>query len=85
MLQPMLTVLEAARRLNREPETVRRWIRSGRLPARKIGTRHFIEESDLLNLVSLETLPLPRAWQKTFWGVPMPNVIGWLRASRTLH
>ncbi len=42
-----LTVPEAARRIGRNPETIRRWIRAGKLPARKIGTQHLIEESDL--------------------------------------
>jgi uncharacterized protein len=43
----MLTVPEAAKRANRDPETVRRWIRAGKLPARKVGTQHLIEEDDL--------------------------------------
>ncbi len=43
----MLTVPEAAERVHRKPETVRRWIREGRLRARKIGTQHVIEERDL--------------------------------------
>ncbi len=41
----MLTVPEAARRTKRDPETVRRWIRSGRLKATKIGTQHLIRSS----------------------------------------
>jgi excisionase family DNA binding protein len=43
----MLTVPQAARRVGRNPETIRRWIRAGRLPARKVGTQHVIEEQDL--------------------------------------
>jgi excisionase family DNA binding protein len=43
----MLTVPEVARRVGRNPETVRRWIREGKLPARKIGTQHVIDEDDL--------------------------------------
>jgi len=43
----MLTVPEAAGRAGRDPETVRRWIRLGKLRARKVGTQHVIEESDL--------------------------------------
>jgi excisionase family DNA binding protein len=43
----MLTVPEAARRAGRDPETIRRWIRGGKLRARKIGTQHVIEERDL--------------------------------------
>jgi excisionase family DNA binding protein len=43
----MLTVPEAARVARRDPETVRRWIRAGRLTARKVGTQHLIDEDDL--------------------------------------
>ena len=43
----MLTVPEAAKRVHRRPETVRRWIREGKLRASKIGTQHVIEERDL--------------------------------------
>jgi uncharacterized protein len=42
-----LTVPEAARRVGRNPETVRRWIREGRLRAHKVGTQHVIDEADL--------------------------------------
>jgi uncharacterized protein len=44
----MLTVPEAARRTGRHPETIRRWIREGRLRAHKVGTQHLIEPDDLL-------------------------------------
>lgn len=47
----MLTVPEAARQIGRNPETVRRWIRAGKLPASKVGTQHVIDEDDLTNLV----------------------------------
>jgi excisionase family DNA binding protein len=43
----MLTVPEVARRVGKHPETIRRWIREGRLPAAKIGTQHVIDEDDL--------------------------------------
>ncbi len=46
-----LTVPEAARRIGRNPETVRRWIRAGKLPAWKVGTQHLIDEDDLTNVV----------------------------------
>lgn len=45
-----LTVPEAARQIGRNPETVRRWIRAGKLPASKVGTQHVIDEDDLTNL-----------------------------------
>ncbi len=81
-----LTVPEAARRIGRNPETVRRWIREGRLPATKVGTQHVIEENDLeIALGPAEQLPAPGAWSRTFWGAPMPNVVEALRRSRTGH
>lgn len=43
----MLTVPEVARRVGKHPETIRRWIREGKLPATKIGTQHIIDEDDL--------------------------------------
>ena len=57
MLQRMLTVPQAAKRTRRNPETIRRWIREGRLPARKIGSQHVIEEADLDGLFAAEVLP----------------------------
>jgi excisionase family DNA binding protein len=42
-----LTVPEAARRVGRNPETVRRWIREGKLTSTKVGTQHMINEADL--------------------------------------
>jgi excisionase family DNA binding protein len=81
----MLTVPQAARRVGRNPETVRRWIREGRLVARKIGTQHVIEEQDLDDLVGDEMLPLPPEWGKTATGEPMPNVVRAIRLSREGH
>jgi excisionase family DNA binding protein len=43
----MLTVPEAARIAGKNPETIRRWIRSGKLRAQKFGTQHVISEVDL--------------------------------------
>jgi excisionase family DNA binding protein len=74
----MLTVPEAARRADRNPETIRRWIRAGRLAARKIGTQHVIEESDLDAVLrpSSNMAPLPEAWQTLPSGAPAPD---WVR------
>lgn len=55
----MLTVPEAARRVARDPETVRRWIRAGKLTAWKIGTQHVIDEDDLALLVGPANLLSP--------------------------
>lgn len=84
----MLTVPEAAKRVRRDPETVRRWIRAGKLRARKIGTQHFIEEDDLVAVTrTAEMLPVPKSWgwDRTFDGKPMPNVVEWIRRSREGH
>jgi excisionase family DNA binding protein len=81
----MMTVPEAAQRSGRNPETIRRWIRSGRLPARKIGTQHLIEEADLAALVEAGSVPLPKGWDRTMTGEPMPDVIGAIRVSRSTH
>jgi excisionase family DNA binding protein len=79
----VITVPEAARRTGKNPETIRRWIREGRLPARKIGTQHVIEEADLTSMnVGYETLPVPDSWRATSTGEPMPNVLAALRRSR---
>jgi len=42
-----VTVEEAARRLDRSIEQVRRYLREGRLPGRRIGQQWFIEEGAL--------------------------------------
>jgi len=81
----MLTVPEAAKRLAKNPETIRRWIRSGRLPARKIGTQHVIEEEDLERLQDAEVLPLPASWTRTWTGEPMPNWVSMVRQDRDEH
>jgi excisionase family DNA binding protein len=78
----MLTVPEAARRTRRDPETVRRWIRSGRLKATKIGTQHLIDEDDLAGLEMKSTLPLPAGWRRTATREKMPDVLAAIRSSR---
>lgn len=79
----MLTVPEAARRTKRDPETVRRWIRSGRLRATRVGTQHLIDEDDLARITSNTGLPLPTSWRKTETGESMPDVLAAIRSSRT--
>ncbi len=83
----MITVPEAARRAGKDPETIRRWIRTGRLRSSKVGTQHVIEEADLEALLDVEELPVPAAWgwDETFWGQPMPNVVAAVRRSRAGH
>ena len=82
----MLTVPEAARRARRNPETIRRWIRSGRLRASKVGTQHVIEEEALAEVLADDgTSPLPEEWKTTFWGAPMPDWVKILRRQRDEH
>lgn len=83
----MLTVPEAARRTGRNPETIRRWIRSGRLRATRVGTQHIIDEADL-DAVSGDpgTTPLP-SWLEAPLadGRPQPNWERLVRDSRASH
>jgi excisionase family DNA binding protein len=83
----MLTVPEAAKRAGRNPETIRRWIREGKLRARKVGTQHVLEEADLDEALGAfeDTVELPAEWQRTFWGGPMPDVVVAVRRSRAEH
>jgi excisionase family DNA binding protein len=84
----MITVPEAAKRVGRNPETIRRWIREGKLRSTKVGTQHVLEERDLDALVdeASSRLPIPADWQRTFWGGPMPDVVAAVaRRSRARH
>lgn len=79
----MITVAEAAARVGRDPETVRRWIRSGRLRATKVGTHHLIDEADLVAMAEAHaSLPLPEAWRRTWTGEPMPDWVRSIHRSR---
>lgn len=76
----MLTVPEAARMVGRNPETVRRWIREGKLPAHKIGTQHVIDEGDLGRLMkargaAARRQPFPAAWHPEA-NDPLPAIVG---------
>ena len=77
----MLTVPEVARRLNRDPETVRRWIRTGKLRARRVGTQHIVDDEDLAALIRSPG-SVPPGWMTTATGEPMPDILNALRTSR---
>ncbi|MBA2455015.1 MAG: helix-turn-helix domain-containing protein [Nocardioidaceae bacterium] len=47
----MVDVREAAALAARTPETIRRWVWSGRLPARRRGRRLIVARDDVLRLV----------------------------------
>jgi excisionase family DNA binding protein len=83
----MLTVPEAARRTGKNPETIRRWIREGRLRAHKVGTQHVFEEEDLADALGLTpaSMALPEQWKHTFWGGPMPDWAAIVRQDRDEH
>jgi excisionase family DNA binding protein len=83
----MLTVPEAARRAGKNPETIRRWIREGKLRSRKVGTQHILEEADLEAIVggADDVVELPPEWQEAFWGGPMPDWTGIIRRQRSEH
>ncbi len=78
----MSTVTQAARRLCRDPTTIRRWIRSGRLRAERVGTRQLIDERELTRAARSDMLPLPPGWDRTIDGDPMPDIVAALRRSR---
>lgn len=79
----MMTVPEAAARVGKDPETIRRWIRSGRLKASKVGAQHVIEEADLDSVLPQDQLAAPSSWgwDMTADGRPMPDVVALVRCS----
>jgi len=82
----MLTVPVAAERVGRDPETIRRWIRAGKLRAQRIGTQHLIADEDLDQVAGEPgNLPLPKAWRKTWSGSPQPDWARILHRSRRGH
>lgn len=66
-----LTVPEAARRVRRNPETVRRWIRAGKLRSRRVGTQHLVDPDEVEALAApvARALPVPDGDKMTPWGV----------------
>jgi excisionase family DNA binding protein len=82
----MLTVPEAARRTGRSAETVRRWIRSGRLRSQKVGTQHLIDETDLERLAQdAAKVAVPAGWRRFSDGQPQPDWERIVRRSRQGH
>jgi excisionase family DNA binding protein len=79
----MLTVPEAARRIKRNPETVRRWIREGRLSSQRVGTQHLVDERELDAMIAGLELTVPDTWQQTATGEPMPSIVDALDRSRS--
>lgn len=79
----MLTVPEAARRIGRNPETIRRWIREGRLASTRVGTQYLIDEGAIDELVTGGEVVPSRGRERTATGEPMPNFVAALQRSRS--
>lgn len=81
-----MTVPEAARRIRRNPETVRRWIREGRLRCTKVGTQYLVDEADLDRLTAGEgSTPLPEWMRVRPDGREQPDWVRLVRDGRRGH
>ena len=55
-----LTLNQVAQELNRSLEQVRRYVRGGKLPARKLGLQWFVRRKDLDTFRGVEGKPSPK-------------------------
>jgi excisionase family DNA binding protein len=80
----MLTVAEAASRLGQDRETIRRWIRSGRLRARNVAGGYAIDPRALRALENklFPMAELPGEWKLGDDGSPALNWVAALHYSR---
>lgn len=82
----LLSVTQAAQRVGRDPETIRRWIRAGRLRAQKNGNKHLIEEDDLAMAVEEpRSVGVPPELERFESGRPQPDWVKILHRSRAGH
>ena len=66
------TLREACRFLRISEATARRWIKGGRLPARKIGRDYRLLGSDVLDVLQVES----RGWRPFGPGHPLLGLVG---------
>jgi excisionase family DNA binding protein len=79
----VLTVPQAARYVRRNPETVRRWIREGRLRSTRVGTQYLVDQDDLDAIIDGPAVIPSRHTERTATGEPMPNFVAALHRSRS--
>lgn len=75
----MLEIREAAALVQRTPETVRRWVWSGRLPARKSANRLLVARVEVERMVA----EAPRALTLAEWAEQTQAVLGPGKAGTT--
>jgi excisionase family DNA binding protein len=78
----VLTVAEAAARTGRGEETIRRWIRAGRLAASRDGRLLRVHADELDALVARPGFELPPGWARTAWGSRQPDWVAEIRRAR---
>src|SRR5215468_5955848 len=77
--QRELTVREAAQRVGRAEETIRRWIWSGRLGARKRGNVYYVREGELDAASGMPAAAAQRPPE------PGPTLSEWVREVEQWH
>ena len=77
----MITVSEAAALAGVTDETVRRWVRTGRLESRRDGPRLLLHREEVELLAAPAALELPREWQ-TSWLGTAPDWVAALQRTR---
>jgi excisionase family DNA binding protein len=77
----VITVSEAAKLAGVGDETVRRWVRAGRLQSRRDGPRLLLFREEVERIASPTSLPLPPAWQESWLRTP-PDWVAALSRTR---
>jgi excisionase family DNA binding protein len=82
----MVDVIEAGRRTGRDPETIRRWIRAGKLRAQRVGNKHMIDEADLAVVAEgPSSIGVPPELERFESGEPQPDWVKLIHRSRAGH